>query len=217
MAGEAIRVIIVDDSYVVRSGLRASLAALEDIEVVGEAGTGREGIELAEREHPDVILMDIRMPDLDGIAATKQLTEANPKTKVLMLTWSENGDNLINAVRAGAKGYLVHGSFRAQDLKNAIQTVFEGGALISPYLTPYLLDAFRSSSVPERHDHQAFANLTVRERDILSLIRENYTNREIAANLGIAEKTVKNYINSIYSKLQVQDRQAAARFPLKPE
>ena len=86
MAGEAIRVIIVDDSYVVRSGLRASLAALEDIEVVGEAGTGREGIELAQRENPDVILMDIRMPDLDGIAATKQLTEANPKTKVLMLS-----------------------------------------------------------------------------------------------------------------------------------
>ncbi|HWG85649.1 MAG TPA: response regulator transcription factor [Deinococcales bacterium] len=211
-----VRVIIVDDSFVIRSGLRASLSAAEGISVVGEAGTGREGLELAARLLPDVVLMDIRMPDLDGISATRLLVERQPDARVLMLTWSENGENLIEAVRAGAKGYLVHGSFHGADLVAAIRTVAEGGALISPFLTPFLLEAFRASPRGDGHDHHGAAQLTARERDILLLIREQFTNRVIAERLGISEKTVKNYINSIYSKLHVSDREAAARYPLLP-
>jgi DNA-binding NarL/FixJ family response regulator len=216
-----IRVLLVDDSFVIRSGLRASLSAVDGLEVVGEATTGREGLEMASRLLPDVVLMDIRMPDLDGISATRLLMERQPDARVLMLTWSENGENLIDAVRAGAKGYLVHGSFHGSDLVSAIRTVYDGGALISPFLTPFLLDAFRqtgseSADGHDRHHHGA-NQLTARERDILSLIRENYTNREIGERLGISEKTVKNYINSIYSKLQVRDRRAAALYPMLPD
>lgn len=210
------RVLIVDDSFVVREGLRASLSVAEDIEVVGEASTGTEGLFMAERHAPDVVLMDIRMPDVDGITCTGRLLAERPGTRVIMLTWSEDGQNLLGAVRAGAKGYLVHGSFSGAELKAAIRAVFEGGALISPFLTPFLLEAFREREAkPDPHDHRLLSPLTMRERQILSLIRENRTNRDIGAHLGLSEKTIKNYINSIYSKLQVADREQAARFPLR--
>lgn len=212
-----IRILIVDDSFIVRSGLRASLADGR-FEVIGEASTGLEGLERAQTLEPDVILMDIRMPDLDGIATTRALIERDPDARIIILTWSENGQNLLSAVKAGAKGYLVHGAFNGDELRSAIQTVFDGGALISPTLAPLLLDAFRNTSrSADGHDSRSISALTPREQDILALIRENYTNRQISERLGLAEKTVKNYISNIYSKLMVTDRQSAARFPLRAE
>lgn len=210
-----IRILIVDDSFVVRSGLRVSLQDRR-FEVVGEASTGLEGLERAEALEPDVILMDVRMPELDGIAATQSLIERDPAARIIILTWSENGQNLLSAVKAGAKGYLVHGSFTNDELRSAIQTVFDGGASISPILAPLLLEAFRNGPrSTDGSDSRSVSALTPREQDILALIRENYTNRQISERLGLAEKTVKNYISNIYSKLMVTDRQAAARFPLR--
>lgn len=226
---QPIRVLIVDDSFIVRNGLRASLNP-PAFQVVGEAGTGAQGLDQARALRPDVILMDVRMPDLDGISATRKLLEHDPQARVVILTWSEDGQTLLSAVKAGAKGYLVHGHFSGEELRNAIQTVFDGGALITPSLAPLLLEAFRQTGtepvsdrptldrpVLDRHDTRMLGSLTPREQDILQLIRAGLTNREIAARLGIAEKTVKNYISNIYAKLSVSDRQAAARFPLKPE
>jgi DNA-binding NarL/FixJ family response regulator len=229
---QPIRVLIVDDSFIVRNGLRASLNP-PAFQVVGEAGTGAQGLDQARVLQPDVILMDVRMPDLDGISATRRVLEHDPQSRVVILTWSEDGQTLLSAVKAGAKGYLVHGHFSGEELRAAIQTVFDGGALITPSLAPLLLEAFRQTggagmesvpdrpmlnrSVLDRHDTRMLGSLTPREQDILQLIRAGLTNREIASRLGIAEKTVKNYISNIYAKLSVSDRQAAARFPLKPE
>jgi DNA-binding NarL/FixJ family response regulator len=232
-----IRVLLVDDSFVVRNGLRASLNP-PAFQVVGEAGTGAQGLDQARVLQPDVILMDVRMPDLDGISATRRVLEHDPQSRVVILTWSEDGQTLLSAVKAGAKGYLVHGHFSGEELRAAIQTVFDGGALITPSLAPLLLEAFRQTggagmepvpdrpmlnrsmlnrSVLDRHDTRMLGSLTPREQDILQLIQAGLTNREIASRLGIVEKTVKNYISNIYAKLSVSDRQAAARFPLKPE
>ena len=212
------RILIVDDSFIVRSGLKANLTSHSGFEVVAEATTGREGLEAALRLEPDIVLMDIRMPDLDGIDATRQLLEQRPGARVIMLTWSENGQNLLAAIKAGAKGYLVHGSFSGEELRNAIRSVNEGGGLITPYLTPFLLDAFRHTTRSTVVDgHEMISSLTPREQDILALIREKYTNKQIAEKLKIAEKTVKNYISTIYSKLMVSDRAAAARFPFKAD
>ena len=224
---QPIRVLIVDDSFIVRNGLRASLNP-PAFQVVGEAGTGAQGLDQVRVLRPDVILMDVRMPDLDGISATRRLLEYDPQARVVILTWSEDGQTLLSAVKAGAKGYLVHGHFSGEELRNAIQTVFDGGALITPSLAPLLLEAFRQTGgvgaepvqdrpVLDRHDTRMLGSLTPREQDILQLIRAGLTNREIASRLGIVEKTVKNYISNIYAKLSVSDRQAAARFPLKPE
>jgi DNA-binding NarL/FixJ family response regulator len=213
-----INILIVDDSFIVRSGLKASLSSQAGFNVVDEATSGREALEKADQHKPDVILMDIRMPDIDGIDATRQLLEKHPEARVIMLTWSENGQNLLAAVKVGAKGYLVHGSFTGEELRNAIQAVADGGALISPYLAPLLLDAFRLTTRSTVVDgHEIISSLTPREQDILALIREKYTNKEIATKLGIAEKTVKNYISTIYSKLMVSDRASAARFPFKAD
>ncbi len=214
-AFEPIRILIVDDSFIVRQGLRVSLTD-DRFVVIGEATTGLEGLERAESLEPDVILMDVRMPDLDGISATRSVIERDPDARIIILTWSENGQNLLSAVKAGAKGYLVHGSFTIEELRAAIQTVYDGGAAISPTLAPLLLDAFRNNSrSSDGTDSRSVSALTPREQDILALIRENYTNRQISERLGLAEKTVKNYISNIYSKLMVTDRQAAARVPLR--
>jgi DNA-binding NarL/FixJ family response regulator len=212
-----IRILIVDDSFIVRSGLRANLTDAR-FEVIGEATTGLEALEQAEALGPDVVLMDIRMPALDGISATRALIERDPDARIIILTWSENGQNLLLGVKAGAKGYLVHGDFTADELRSAIQTVFDGGALISPALAPLLLDAFRHTSrSTDGHETRSVTALTPREQDILALIRENFTNRQISERLGLKPQTVKNHISNIYSKLMVTDRQGASRVQLRVE
>jgi DNA-binding NarL/FixJ family response regulator len=194
-----LRVLIADDSFVVRGGLRNFVQALEGFEVVGEAVSGREAIAMAQERRPDVVLMDLRMRDGDGIAATREIAHSVPAARTIVVTWSDEPEHVREAIAAGAKGYLVHGRFGADQLAQALRTVAEGGAIIAPSLASEIIaEAKRTPGDPSR--------LTPREIEILTLVQRGRTNREIGAELGIEEKTVKNHINSIYSKLNISSR-----------
>ncbi|HEY7067091.1 MAG TPA: response regulator transcription factor [Chloroflexota bacterium] len=210
---QPLRVLIVDDNFVVRGGLRSSLELAEDIVVVGDAADGLEGVRLAEELLPDVVLTDIRMPGLDGIAVTQRLTERAPSVRVLVLTWSEDVQHLVQAILAGAKGYLVHGTFTPAELTQAVHTVYAGGALITPALAPALLELVREAATrpagAAAPEAPPSTGLTPREIEVLELVRGGLSNREIAQRLCIEEKTVKNHINNIYSKLQFRSRYEA--------
>ncbi len=210
---QPLRVLIIDDNFVVRGGLRSSLELAADIIVVGDAADGLEGVRLAEELLPDVVLTDIRMPVLDGIAATQRLAEIAPNIRVLVLTWSEDVQHLIQAILAGAKGYLVHGTFTPAELTQAVHTVHAGGALITPALAPALIELVREAATRPARDGAPglphTAGLTPREIEVLELVRGGLSNREIAHRLCIEEKTVKNHINNIYSKLQFRSRYEA--------
>ncbi|MEX1158515.1 MAG: response regulator transcription factor [Thermomicrobiales bacterium] len=208
-AGETIRVLVVDDNFVVRRGLQSSLELDNTMVVVGEAANGEEAVELARDLVPDVILMDIRMPLRDGIAATEIISDEAPSSKVLMLTWSEDPEHLRSAVLAGAKGYLVHGRFSPERLAEAVRVVHEGGALITPMLAPALLDFVRESAQGQRGRSAPGSVLTPREIEVLEYIVAGKSNREIAEALYIEEKTVKNHVSNIYSKLHLKNRYEA--------
>ncbi len=207
--GESIRVLVVDDNFVVRRGLQSSLELDPSIVVVGEAANGEEAVERARDLVPDVILMDIRMPLRDGIAATEIISDDAPSSKVLMLTWSEDPEHLRSAVLAGAKGYLVHGRFSPERLAEAVRVVHEGGALITPMLAPALLDFVRESAQGQRGRSAPGSILTPREIEVLEYIVAGKSNREIAEALYIEEKTVKNHVSNIYSKLHLKNRYEA--------
>ncbi len=210
-----VRVLIADDSFVVRGGLRNFVQALDGFEVVGEAASGREAVALAVQHHPDIVLMDLRMRDGDGIAATKEIAAKLSDTKTIVVTWSDEPEHVREAIFAGAKGYLVHGRFGATELSQALRTVAEGGALITPVLASELIaEARRSDATAHAGDP---SRLTPREFEILALVQRGRTNRVIAAALGIEEKTVKNHINSIYSKLHISSRFEAMATPPKPK
>ncbi len=209
VAGETIRVLVVDDNFVVRRGLQSSLELDASIVVVGEGANGDEAIELARELVPDVILMDIRMPVRDGIAATEIISDDAPSSKVLMLTWSEDPEHLRSAVLAGAKGYLVHGRFSPERLAEAVRVVHEGGALITPMLAPALLEFVRESALGPRGRSAPGSILTPREIEVLEYIVAGKSNREIAEALYIEEKTVKNHVSNIYSKLHLKNRYEA--------
>lgn len=204
-----VRVVIVDDNFVVRRGLQSSLEFDPEIEVIGEGASGDEAIELARDLVPDVILMDIRMPDRDGISATEVISDESPTSKVLILTWSEDPEHLRSAVLAGAKGYLVHGRFSPERLSEAVHIIHEGGALITPMLAPALLEFVRSSAQSGRSRTAPGSVLTPRELQVLEFIVAGKSNREIAELLFIEEKTVKNHISNIYSKLHLKNRYEA--------
>lgn len=206
---ETIRVLVVDDNFVVRRGLQSSLELDASIVVVGQGANGDEAIELARELVPDVILMDIRMPLRDGIAATEIISDDAPSSKVLMLTWSEDPEHLRSAVLAGAKGYLVHGRFSPERLAEAVRVVHEGGALITPMLAPALLDFVRESAQGQRGRSAPGSVLTPREIEVLEYIVAGKSNREIGEALYIEEKTVKNHVSNIYSKLHLKNRYEA--------
>ncbi|MEI6045659.1 MAG: response regulator transcription factor [Chloroflexota bacterium] len=228
---QKIRVIIVDDNFVMRAGLRSALMLEPDFEVVGEGQNGLEAVSLACDLQPDLVLMDFRMPLMDGIKATERIVANNPTMRVVITTWSEDPKTLVGAILAGAKGYLVHGRFTLPELTNAIRSVYEGGALITPSLAPVLLDLVKSKagsgyevdleldSMEQTHGSSlkivSEALLTRREREILELVQLGKSNREIADILVIEEKTVKNHINNLYSKLQVKNRQDAMSYNRK--
>jgi len=202
-----IRVLIVDDNGLFRDVLVGLLSRLEEIDVVGAAGGGEEALRRAPILRPDVVLMDISMPGMGGVEATRQLLEAAPNCAVCMLTVSEQEHDLFAAVRAGARGYLVK-SVELDVLATAIRTLAEGGALISPHLARDLMNAFAQFSPPQRDT--ATDKLTPREREILALVGRGMSNPEIADRLVIAENTVKVHLRNILDKLQVHSRAQAA-------
>ncbi|HUG14225.1 MAG TPA: response regulator transcription factor [Thermomicrobiales bacterium] len=201
--------LVVDDNFVVRRGLQSSLEFDEGLEVIGEAATGADAVRLARELTPDIVLMDIRMPEMDGITATEMIGNASPGSKVIVLTWSEDPEHLRSAVLAGARGYLVHGRFSPERLAEAVRVVHDGGALITPMLAPALLEFVREGSHGGRGRAPSSSILTPREIEVLEFIVAGKSNREIAEALLIEEKTVKNHVSNIYSKLHLKNRYEA--------
>jgi DNA-binding NarL/FixJ family response regulator len=203
---EGIRVVIADDHTLFREGVRALLSSVPDVEVVGEAATGQEALDRATELQPDVILMDIQMPGMNGIAATRRVVNTSPHIGVIIVTMFEDDDSVFAAMRAGARGYVLKGADQAEMLR-AIRAVASGEALFGPTTARRLMNFFaapRPSAPP-----QAFPDLTDREREVLDLIAQGLNNAEIARKLVITNKTVRNHVSNIYSKLQVADRAAA--------
>jgi len=203
---DAIRVLIVDDHAVVREGLRTFLELQEGIEVAGEASDGHDAIRAAERLRPDVVLMDLVMPNLDGVGAMRELRQRVPAARVIVLTSFLDDERLLPAVRAGAAGYLLK-NVQPQELARAIRTAAAGGALLDPAVAARLVEALEEDGRDKRADQ-----LTPREREVLVLIGRGYANKRIALELGIAEKTVKTHVGNVLSKLGVSDRTQAALY-----
>jgi DNA-binding NarL/FixJ family response regulator len=208
-SGQRIRVLVADDHPVFRRGMRAILGAEPDTELVGEATDGEEAVALTLKLRPDVVLMDLNMPNVSGIEATRRILEENPETAVLMVTMFEDDKSIFAAMRAGAHGYVLKGADGAETLR-AIHAAASGEAIFSPTITRRLTEYFATPG----GDHissmeQAFPNLTEREREILALMAEGYTNNAIASRLYLSPKTVRNYVSSIFTKLQVSDRSQA--------
>jgi DNA-binding NarL/FixJ family response regulator len=206
---ERIRVLVADDHPVFRRGMRAILGAEPDTELVGEATDGEEAVSHALELVPDVILMDLNMPKVTGIEATRGILEANPHTAILMLTMFKDDKSIFAAMRAGAHGYVLKGPDGTEMLR-AIHAVASGEAIYSPTITRRLTEYFAApGGDPKTSSAQAFPNLTEREHEILSLIAEGYTNSTIASRLYLSSKTVRNYVSSIFTKLEVTDRSQA--------
>jgi NarL family two-component system response regulator LiaR len=197
-----IRVLIADDHAVVRQGLRTFLDLQDDIEVVGEAADGEEALEVAARLEPDVVLVDLVMPRLDGIEAIRRLRERLPSTRAIVLSSFVDDDKLFPAVRAGAAGYLLK-DVQPQELVEAIRTVHGGGALLHPQVAARLLEEMTENP------------LTPREREVLVLIGRGMPNKLIARELSLSEKTVKAHVSSILAKLGVTDRTQAALYAVR--
>ena len=204
-------VLIVDDDDLMRAGLIELLGADPDITVVGEAATGRQAVERAPTLAPDVVLMDVRMPDLDGIEATRALAVAAPDAKVLILTTFEQDDYLFGALRAGAAGFLLKRT-RPEELIAAVHTIAAGDSLLSPSLTRRVIDRVAQQPTPDYADQSRFKDLTPRERDVLAGIARGLSNREIAAILVVEESTVRTHVKRILMKLQLRDRVQAVIF-----
>src|SRR6266542_1167196 len=206
---EKIRVLIADDHAVVRQGLRAFLEAQSDIEVVGEAGDGDEAVRLAGALRPDVLLMDVVMPQADGIEAIRQIRATDVPAKVIVLTSFADDQKVFAAVRAGAAGYLLK-DVRPDELGEAIRTVVRDEALLNPRVAATLMQEFAHQARRPASDA-----LTEREMDVLRLLARGRSNKEIALELGVAEKTVKTHVSSILSKLQLADRTQAALYAVR--
>jgi DNA-binding NarL/FixJ family response regulator len=204
---ESIRVLIADDHTLFRDGLRALLASIPDIEVVGQAASGNEALRLAVELQPDVILMDIQMPDLNGIEATRQILRTSPHIGIIVLTMFQDDDSVFAVMRAGARGYVLKGADQAVLLR-AVRAVSNGESLFSPEIAARLMQFFAHQEPASRPE--LFPELTDREREILSFIADGQTNAEIAEKLVISMKTVRNHVSNIFSKLQVADRAQAA-------
>ena len=205
------RVLIVDDDDLMRAGLRELLANDPSIEVAGEASTGREAVDAARRLSPDVVLMDVRMPDLDGIAATRELAQVAPDSRVLILTTFEQNDYIFPSLRAGASGFLLKRT-RPEDLIAAVHTIAAGGSLLSPSVTRRVIDRMAEHPVPALADQAQLDTLTARERDVLELIARGLANREIATALTVEESTIRTHVKRILMKLGLRDRVQAVIF-----
>ena len=206
MPGEPLRILLVDDHPLVRNGLRALLSSVPDLVVVGEAANGQEAITQALELQPDLILMDLHLPELNGVEATRQIVQASPRTGILVLTMLEDDASVFAAMRAGARGYLLKGADQA-DVLRAIRAVAHGEAIFSPSIAQRLMQYFANMQpiLPQA----AFPDLTDREREVLGLIAQGKSNAEITEELVLSPKTVSNHVSNIFSKLQVVDRAQA--------
>ncbi len=202
---DSIRVLIVDDHAVVREGLRTFLELQDGLEVVGEAGDGEEALPLAEQLKPDVVLMDLVMPKLDGVGAMQELRGRVPGARVIVLTSFLEDDRLLPAIRAGAAGYLLK-NVQPQELARAVRLADEGETLIDPAVAARLVSAVADGQADEPEP------LTPREQEVLELIGRGYSNKRIALELGVAEKTVKTHVSHVLAKLGVSDRTQAALY-----
>ncbi|MBV9258718.1 MAG: response regulator transcription factor [Ktedonobacteraceae bacterium] len=203
---DAIRLLIADDHAFYREGVRTMLLELPDMEVIGEAANGDETIAQADSLSPDVILMDIKMPGMNGIEATRRILQVSPHIKVLVVTMFEDDDSVFSAMRAGARGYLLKDADQ-DELVRAVKAVYRGEAIFSPAIAQRMIHYF--SALPQTASAIAFPDLTEREREILQRIAQGESNATIAKHLTLSLKTVQNHVSNIFSKLQVADRSQA--------
>ena len=203
MSRQPVRVLIADDHPIFREGLRFLLDSLGWAEVVGEAETGVQAVEQAAALGPDVVAMDLQLPELNGIEATRRILAANPEARVLVLTMFDDDDSVFAAMRAGALGYLVKGA-KPAEVTGAIQAVADGEAIFGPAIARRVIDFFAAGSAP-----RPLPQLTDREREVLALVARGHTNPAIARQLVLSPKTVKNHVSNIFAKLAVADRAEA--------
>lgn len=204
-----IKVVLIDDHEMVRMGVSTYLSTQNDIEVVGQASNGKEGIELVLNTKPDIILMDLVMEVMDGIEATKQIIAKWPEAKIIIVTSFIDDENVYPAIDAGAKSYMLKTS-RASDIANAIRTTHNGGSVLEPVVTGKMMNRMRKSSQRELHD-----DLTAREQEVLHLMTEGKSNQEIADALFVSLKTVKTHVSNILTKLEVVDRTQAVIYAFR--
>jgi DNA-binding NarL/FixJ family response regulator len=211
VSAPTVRVLLVDDDDLMRAGLEAVLSSDARIEVVGEAGNGRAAVAAVRTQKPDVVLMDVRMPDLDGIAATREVLAAAPQVKVVILTTFEQDDYIFGALQAGASGFLLKRT-RPEELLAAIHTVAAGDSLLSPSVTRIVIERMAHQPTPDIGSNDSVRELTRREREVLELVARGLSNAEIAAELVIEESTVKTHVKRILMKLRLRDRVQAVIF-----
>jgi DNA-binding NarL/FixJ family response regulator len=210
-----IRVLLADDHALLRKGVASILASQPDFEVVGEAGDGLEAIELARELMPDVILMDISMPGMDGLEATRRIVAEMPYARIIVLTFSDGERNLFEAVKSGAQGYVLK-NIHPETLCGTLRSVVRGEAPVSGVMAARLLEEFaRQARRPQAPVEQPGGELTAREKAVLELVAHGKSNKEIASALSIAENTVKNHLKNILEKLHLENRVQAATFALR--
>jgi DNA-binding NarL/FixJ family response regulator len=202
---DATRVVLADDHPAFRSGLRFMLAQCADLEVVGEAASGEDVVRLARELDPDVVIMDVNMPGMNGIDATRAIVGESPQVGVLVLTMLEDDESVFQAMRAGARGYLLKGADQ-DDIERAVAAVARGEAIFGPDLARRIAAFFAADRVASTAPGVAFPELSDREREVLSLVADGMTNPEIARKLFLSPKTVRNHVSNIFAKLQVADR-----------
>jgi DNA-binding NarL/FixJ family response regulator len=211
MSGAAVRVLLVDDDALMREGLKAVLSSDEEIDIVGEASDGRAAVSSTRALRPDVVLMDVRMPDLDGISATREILAISPDVKVAVLTTFEQDDYIFGALSAGASGFLLKRT-KPEELIAAIHTIADGDSLLSPSVTRRVIERMAAQPVGDPGAAALLDRLTPRERQVLELIARGLSNAEIASAFVIEESTVKTHVKRILMKLDLRDRAQAAIF-----
>lgn len=211
MGINTIRIVIVDDQTLLREGLSALLGLIPDLLVIGQAADGQQALDLVEKLHPEVVLMDVRMPGMNGVAATRQVRARHPETRVIVLTTFDDDEHVFEALQAGASGYLLKNA-DLDHLAAAIRAVQRGEAVLDPAVTQKVIRRAASSNMD---DATLSERLTRREREILALIAEGLTNPEIAARLSLAEGTVKNHVSHVLEKLNARDRAHAVRLAVE--